>query len=67
MRSPSFGPRRSWPPGTDRGNEVLAHAAVLTGGALAANCVRAAPGDPAEVTRLRWGGSLLEEARLHGP
>ena len=53
--------------GSDRATEVLAHAAVLTGGALAANCVRAAPGDPAEVTRLRWGGSLLEEARLHGP
>jgi electron transfer flavoprotein alpha subunit len=53
--------------GSDRGNEVLAHAAVLTDGALAANCIRAAAGDPAEVTRLRWGGSLLEEARLHGP
>ena len=53
--------------GSDRGTEVLAHAAVLTGGALAANCVRAVSGDPAEVTRLRWGGSLLEEARLHGP
>ncbi|MGZ8648583.1 MAG: electron transfer flavoprotein subunit alpha/FixB family protein [Solirubrobacteraceae bacterium] len=52
--------------GSDRGNEVLAHAAVMTGGALAANCVRATPGDPAEVTRMRWGGSLLEEARLHG-
>jgi electron transfer flavoprotein alpha subunit len=53
--------------GSDRGNEVLAHAAVLTDGALAANCVRAMPGEPAEVTRMRWGGSLLEEARLHGP
>jgi electron transfer flavoprotein alpha subunit len=52
--------------GSERGNEVLAHAAVMTGGALAANCVAAAPGDPAEVTRMRWGGSLLEEARLHG-
>jgi electron transfer flavoprotein alpha subunit len=49
--------------GTDRGNEVLAHAAVMTDGVLAANCV-AASGD--EVTRQRWGGSLLEEARLHG-
>jgi electron transfer flavoprotein alpha subunit len=53
--------------GSDRGNEVLAHAAVLTDGALAANCVRAVPGEPAAVTRMRWGGSLLEEARLHGP
>ena len=49
--------------GTDRGNEVLAHAAVMTGGVLATNVVRAT-GD--EVTRQRWGGSLLEEARLHG-
>jgi electron transfer flavoprotein alpha subunit len=49
--------------GTDRGNEVLAHAAVMLGGVFAANVVRAA-GD--EVTRQRWGGSLLEEARLHG-
>jgi electron transfer flavoprotein alpha subunit len=24
------------------------------------------PGDPAVVTRMRWGGSLLEEARVHG-
>jgi electron transfer flavoprotein alpha subunit len=49
--------------GTDRGNEVLAHAAVMLDGVFAANVVHAA-GD--EVTRQRWGGSLLEEARLHG-
>jgi electron transfer flavoprotein alpha subunit len=52
--------------GNDRGNEILAHAAVMTGGVLAANCIAATPGDPAEVTRMRWGGSLLEEARVHG-
>jgi electron transfer flavoprotein alpha subunit len=52
--------------GSDRGNEILAHAAVMTGSVLAANCVRATPGDPATVTRIRWGGSLLEEARVHG-
>jgi electron transfer flavoprotein alpha subunit len=52
--------------GSDRGNEILAHAAVMTGGVLAANCVAATPGDPVEVTRIRWGGSLLEEARVHG-
>ena len=35
---------------------------------LAANCVTASPtGDGAEVTRVRWGGSLLEEARMHAP
>jgi electron transfer flavoprotein alpha subunit len=49
--------------GTDAGNEVLAHAAVMLDGVFAAN-VTAADGD--QVTRQRWGGSLLEEARLHG-
>jgi electron transfer flavoprotein alpha subunit len=53
--------------GSDRGHELAAHAVVMTGGALAANCVAATPGEPALVTRQRWGGSLLEEARLHGP
>jgi electron transfer flavoprotein alpha subunit len=33
---------------------------------LAANCIAARPGNPVAVTRQRWGGSLLEEARLHG-
>ncbi len=33
---------------------------------MAANCVSIALGDPATVTRIRWGGSLLEDARVHG-
>jgi electron transfer flavoprotein alpha subunit len=49
--------------GTERGSEVLAHAAVMTGGVFAANVIKASGDD---VTRQRWGGSLLEEARLHG-
>jgi electron transfer flavoprotein alpha subunit len=53
-------------PGTDRGNEVLAHVAAKTDQPLAANCVSVTAGDPATLTRVRWGGSLLEEARLHG-
>ncbi len=53
-------------PGSDRGNEVLAHVAAALDLPMAANCVSATPGDPATVTRLRWGGSLLEEARVHG-
>jgi electron transfer flavoprotein alpha subunit len=53
-------------PGSDRGNEVLAHVAARLDQPMAANCVSLAPGDPATVTRLRWGGSLLEEAHLHG-
>jgi electron transfer flavoprotein alpha subunit len=55
-------PRTVIAAGTDRGNEVLAHAAVMLDGAFAANVVEA-EGD--EVTRQRWGGSLLEQARLH--
>jgi electron transfer flavoprotein alpha subunit len=53
-------------PGTDRGNEVLAHVAAILDQPLAANCLSLTPGDPATVTRVRWGGSLLEEARVHG-
>ena len=53
-------------PGTDRGNEVLAHVAAELDLPMAANCTAVSPGDPVTVTRVRWGGSLLEEARLHG-
>jgi electron transfer flavoprotein alpha subunit len=53
-------------PGTDRGNEVLAHVAAKLGQPMAANCMSVAPGDPATVVRMRWGGSLLEEAELRG-
>jgi electron transfer flavoprotein alpha subunit len=49
--------------GSDRGNELLAHVAAILDQPLAAN-VTAMDGDV--VTRLRWGGSLLEEARVHG-
>ena len=52
--------------GSDRGQEVMAHVAARLGLPLAANCTDVRPGDPYLVTRLRWGGSLLEEARLHG-
>jgi electron transfer flavoprotein alpha subunit len=53
--------------GTERGNEVMARLAARMGLPFAANCVAAEPGDPVTVTRMRWGGSLLEEARLHSP
>jgi electron transfer flavoprotein alpha subunit len=53
-------------PGTERGNEVLAHAAARLDLPFAANCVEATAGDPLRVTRVRWGGSLLEEAAVHG-
>jgi electron transfer flavoprotein alpha subunit len=55
-------------PGTERGNEVLAHVAAILDLPLAANCVAASvTDDGAEVTRVRWGGSLLEHARIHAP
>jgi electron transfer flavoprotein alpha subunit len=51
-------------PGSERGNEVLAHVAAPLDLPMAAN-VTEVRGD--EVTRQRWGGTLLEEARLHSP
>jgi electron transfer flavoprotein alpha subunit len=51
--------------GTDAGNTVMARAAARAGLPFAANCVAATPGSPMTVTRLRWGGSLLEEAVIH--
>jgi electron transfer flavoprotein alpha subunit len=48
--------------GTDRGNEVLGHLAARRDLPFAANCI--AVGSDGTVTRVRWGGSLLEEARI---
>lgn len=54
--------------GTERGNDVLARAAARLGIPFAANVVSASVGpDGLELTRVRWGGSLLEEARLTAP
>jgi electron transfer flavoprotein alpha subunit len=53
--------------GSETGNDVLARVAARLDLPLAANCVAATAGDPALVTRTRWGGSLLEEAELHDP
>ncbi|MGD8366296.1 MAG: electron transfer flavoprotein subunit alpha/FixB family protein [Desulfobacterales bacterium] len=51
-------------PSTDRGNEILAHAAAFADLPMASNCAEIRGIDPFEITRLRWGSSLLEEARL---
>jgi electron transfer flavoprotein alpha subunit len=51
---------------SDRGSEVMGHVAARMALPLAANCTEIGPGDPLLVTRQRWGGSLLEEARLKG-
>jgi electron transfer flavoprotein alpha subunit len=53
--------------GTERGNEILAHVAAKLDLPFAANCTSATRRDPFLVTRVRWGGSLLEEAHLDGP
>jgi electron transfer flavoprotein alpha subunit len=44
----------------------MAHLAARTDLPLVANCIRVAPADPSgwELTRLRWGGVLLEDAHL---
>lgn len=54
--------------GDDRGNEVMARLAARLDLPMAANCVevRGVTG-PFELTRQRWGGSLLEDAELDGP
>jgi electron transfer flavoprotein alpha subunit len=53
--------------GTDRGNEVLAHVAAELELPLAVNCTELVSAEPFVVTRIRWGGSLLEEAELDAP
>jgi len=49
--------------GSERGNELLAHVAARLDQPFAANVTRV---DGDVVTRARWGGTLFEEARLHG-
>lgn len=53
-------------PGSDRGNELAAHVGALLEAPVAANCVSLQLGSPARAVRVRWGGSLLEEALVHG-
>jgi electron transfer flavoprotein alpha subunit len=52
--------------GTDRGSEILAHLAAITGLPMAANCVSAAMTAPGtfQLVRHRWAGSLLEDSVL---
>jgi electron transfer flavoprotein alpha subunit len=51
--------------GTDRGNEVMAHLAAITDLPFVANCISITPSDgPWPITRVRWGGSLLEQCML---
>ncbi len=50
--------------GTDRGHEVMACVAAVLDQPLATNCIDVAAGEPLRLTRLRWGGSLLEDGTL---
>ena len=53
---------------TDRGSEVMAHVAAAMDLPLVANCLEIdSSGDAWEMTRVRWGGSLHERARLEAP
>ena len=55
--------------GTDRGNEVIAQAAARSDAPFVANCLTFEPGEPGTpfaVTRVRWGGSLIERATVEG-
>ncbi|HEX5240991.1 MAG TPA: electron transfer flavoprotein subunit alpha/FixB family protein [Candidatus Limnocylindrales bacterium] len=54
-------------PGSDRGDEVLAHLAARRGLPFAANVLSVTPGPSWRVVRQRWGGSLLEDAALDAP
>ena len=54
--------------GSDRGNEVLAHVAALVDLPMAANVSAVTEvGETWRLVRVRWGGSLLEEADLTAP
>lgn len=50
--------------GSDRGSEVMAQAAARLDAPLVANCVDATPGERWTMTRVQWGGSLLEDSTL---
>ena len=50
--------------GSDRGNEVMAQAAARLDAPFVANCTDVTPGDTWSMTRVQWGGSLLEDSTL---
>jgi len=56
-------------PGSERGNEVLAHLAAKRGLPMAANVlnVEVVAGRPWRLARQRWAGSLIEDASLAAP
>jgi len=53
--------------GSDRGNEVMAQVAARLDAPMVANVLSITAGENWRVMRVRWGGSLLEEAELVAP
>lgn len=53
--------------GTDRGNEVLAQASARAQVPFVANCTIAEFSESWNLTRMQWGGSLLEDVTLTAP
>ena len=54
--------------GNERGNEVMAHVGAISGLPMVANCVEIDAGPEVwNISRTRWGGSLLESTTLEAP
>ena len=53
--------------GSEKSSEVMAHVGARTDLPMVANCTEVTTGAAWEMTRVRWGGSLLERARLDAP
>jgi electron transfer flavoprotein alpha subunit len=54
--------------GTERGQEIMASIGAITGLAMAANCLSVSwlEAGALQLSRQRWGGSLIEDAVLEG-
>lgn len=52
--------------GIERSQEVMGRLGAILGEPMAANCTEVTVGDPYQVIRQRWGGSLMEEATVGG-
>lgn len=51
-------------PATERGNEVLAYVGALSDLPTVTNCIDTTPGEAFRLSRLRWAGSIVEDAVL---
>lgn len=60
----SLGPAAVLACGTSRGNEVMAQVAARLDVPFVANALDITPDDDWQITRVQWGGSLLEDVSL---